>query len=172
MEDAQQSQDMAHLEGAPNSIFISYSRKDKKYLAEFHTHLALYVRKGAIMPWDDTKILPGSKWSVEINRALQAARIAVFLVSANFFASDFIARREMAPLLQAAQQKGVLILSVILSACAFEYSELGQFQAINDASMPLNQMTRAKRDVVWQKLARLIQKQLTTNTILDFSEDV
>jgi internalin A len=162
MEDTQQSQNIAHLEGAPNSIFISYSRKDKKYLEEFHTHLALYVRKGAIMPWDDTKILPGSKWAVEIDRALQTARIAVFLVSANFLASDFIATNEMTPLLQAAQQKGVMILSVVLSACAFKYSELGPFQAFNDPSTPLNQMTRAKRDVVWQGLARFIQKQLTT----------
>ncbi len=140
--------------GAPGSIFISYSRKDKKYLGELHAHLALHVREGAIVFWDDTRILPGSRWNDELKRAIQSAKIALFLVSADFFASDFIFHQEMGPLLQAAQEKGVEVLSVVLGACAFRDSELAQFQAINAPSEPLNQMSRGKRDVVWDRVAR------------------
>ncbi|GAC1661773.1 MAG: hypothetical protein PVS3B1_37360 [Ktedonobacteraceae bacterium] len=151
------------LEDAPGSIFISYSREDKNYLKELHVHLAHYVREGAVVYWDDTKILPGSRWKNELNDALRTAKIALFLVSANFFASDFIYDHEMGPLLRASQEKGVEVLSVVLGACAFKDSELSKFQAVNAPSEPLNQMSRGKRDVVWEKVARRCRDILAKN---------
>ncbi len=148
---------------APGSIFISYSRKDKRYLDELHTHLALHVREGAIVYWDDTRILAGSRWRDELNNALDTAKIALFLVSADFFASDFIFKHEMGPLLKAAQERGVVVLSVVLGACAFRDSELAKFQAVNAPSDPLNRMTRGKRDVVWERVARRCKDILAKN---------
>jgi hypothetical protein len=116
--------------------------------------LAHYLRDGAIRYWDDTHILPGSRWSDELRGAVQSAKIALFLVSADFLASDFIVKREMGPLLQAAQDKGVVVLSVIIGACVFKDTPLAKFQAINIPSHPLNQMPKGKRDVVWQQVAR------------------
>ncbi len=143
-----------------NSVFISYCRKDKKYLDELHAHLAHYQRAGIVGYWDDTKILPGSRWSDEIENALKSAEIAIFLVSADFFASDFIVEHEMTPLLKAAQDRGIMVLSVVLGSCVFKDTELGPFQAMNDPSDPLNQMSRGKRDVVWQGVAKYIKKAL------------
>ena len=143
-----------------NSVFISYCRKDKKYLDELHAHLAHYERAGIVTYWDDTKILPGSRWSDEINNALKSAVIAIFLVSADFFASDFIIKYEMTPLLQATQDRDIMILSVVLGSCVFTDTELAPFQAANDPAEPLNQMSRGKRDVVWRGVAKHIKKTL------------
>lgn len=143
-----------------NGVFISYSRKDKRSLDEFHSHLSHHVRSGQITYWDDTKIVPGSRWKVELKQALQSARIGVFLVSADFLASDFIATRELLPLLQAADKEGVIIMSIILSACVFQDTPLSQFQAINAPSNPLNLMPRGKRDVIWMQAVYLIKKAL------------
>jgi hypothetical protein len=143
-----------------NSIFISYNRKDEKYRDELQAHLAYYERIGKIVYWDDTKIKAGSRWKDEINKALQSTKIAIFLVSADFFASDFIAYEEIPPLLKAAQRDEVKVLSVILGACAFNDSELSQFQAVNAPSSPLNQMPRGKRDVVWHKVVKAIKEAL------------
>jgi hypothetical protein len=118
------------------------------------------VRIGVVTYWDDTRITPGNRWKVDLGKALQAARIGVFLVSADFLASDFIANRELRPLLQAAEQEGVVILSVILSACVFYDTDLAQFQAINAPSNPLNQMPRGKRDVIWTEVANFIKNAL------------
>lgn len=143
-----------------NSVFISYSRKDTRFLEEFHAHLSHHVRLGQIIYWDDTKIVPGSRWKVELKQALQSARIGVFLVSPDFLASDFIADHELPPLLEATDREGVVILSIILSACVFNDTELAQFQTVNAPSNPLNLLPRGKRDVIWMQAVNIIKRAL------------
>ena len=145
---------------ARTSVFISYSRTDKKYLKELHAHLAYYVRNEMISFWDDTMIKPGTQWREEIRKGLQSAKVAVLLVSAEFLASDFIANNELPPLLTAAAEEGVVILSVILRPSAFKHSALAQIQAVNVPSNPLCAMTRGKRDEVWAKVAEYIKDAL------------
>src|SRR5688500_7371659 len=99
------------------TVFISYSHADKEWLERLKRHLKPLVREGRVDCWDDTHIRPGDDWKQEIRNALDAAQVAVLLISADFFASDFIDENELPSLLAAAQAKGVRILPVILSAC-------------------------------------------------------
>ncbi len=143
-----------------NSIFISYSRKDKQHLNELHAHLAYHTRVGIFSSFDDSKIRPGDIWWDSINKALKSARVGVFLVSADMLASDFIFKHELRPLLDAAKQEGVIILSVILRPCSFNDTELAHYQAINAPSDPLSLMTPGKREEVWLKLVKRIREVL------------
>ncbi len=43
-----------------NLVFISYSRKDARWLEMLKTHLKPFERAGVINRWDDTKIEPGA----------------------------------------------------------------------------------------------------------------
>ena len=143
-----------------NRVFISYSHKDRHYLEALRTHLAPYIRNKTIEVWDDTQIPPGAQWRDEIERELQAANVAVLLVSADFLASDSIVNNELTPLLTAAKGRGVLILPVILRACAFDQTDLARFQAVNKSSNPLNTMTRAKQDAIWVRVTESIRDAL------------
>src|SRR6266699_6964941 len=100
-----------------NEVFISYSHKDKKYFERLQTHLRPFLRTEQVNIWDDTKIQPGMNWTEEIRHALDSAKIAILLISADYLASDFIAQNELPPLLLAARQKGTVILSIILKPC-------------------------------------------------------
>ncbi len=139
-------------------VFISYSRFDKRPLKELHAHLDHYSLMNEIDYWDDTKILPGSKWREEMRKALGATTVGVLLVSAEFLASDFILKNELPPLLMSARQNGTIILCVILRYCAFLDTKLEEFQAINPPSHPLSEMSRGKRDAEWLKVVKLIKK--------------
>ena len=143
-----------------DKVFISYNRIDKKFLDELHFHLAFYVRTGLITSWDDTMIWPGSNWRKDIAHAVDTAKIAVFLVDANFFASDFIEKFELSPILKAAEQHNVTVFSVVLGPCIFNDTPLGKYQTINPPSSPLNMMSRGKRDGVWVALAKAIKSEL------------
>jgi TIR domain-containing protein len=141
-------------------VFIGYSHKDKRFLNELRTHLAQHVRSGVVNAWDDTMILPGVQWREEITNALQSAKVAILLVSADFLASDFVARKEIPALLKSAEQEGLKILSVILRPCAFLDTELAQFQAVNTPSNPLSSMKPGGRDNIWTSVTVSVRKLL------------
>lgn len=142
---------------SPIGIFIAYSHKDKRFLKELRIHLAPYVRSGAVNAWDDTMIPLGAEWRQEITNALHSAKVAILLISPDFLASDFIARKEIPPLLKLVEQEGLKILPVILRPCAFLDTELAHFQAVNDPANPLSSMKPGERDKIWAGVATSVK---------------
>jgi hypothetical protein len=144
-----------------NRVFVSYSHKDNRWLERLQVHLKPLENLGALERWDDTLIEPGDRWREEIRRALELARVAVLIISADFLASDFIMKDELPPMLTAAEKGGATILPLIASSCRFEETEsLSQFQAVNHPSKPLDAMRKPKREEVFVKLVRLIENAL------------
>lgn len=140
-----------------DSVFISYSPEDRKYLEELQDHLAFYKRTSNLKVWDNTQIRGGADWRRETEEALLSTKVAVFPISADYLASDSIAEGELATLLASARQDSVTILCVIVGYCSFKDSELAQFREVNDASNPLDTMSRAQRNKVWGQVVQLIQ---------------
>lgn len=140
-----------------NRIFISYSREDRVWLEKLQTMLKPLVKKGTISVWDDTQVFPGEQWKEEITKALEAANMAVLLVSANFLASDFIAKHELPKLLSAAKQKGLKIIWIYLSSCLYEDTEIADYQAAHDISRPLNSLAEAEQNKVLLQIGKCIK---------------
>lgn len=146
------------MSGSRTQIFVSYSHADGDWLKRLQVHLKPLERAGSIEWWDDTKILPGMVWRDEIEKALAAAHIGVLLVSADFVASDFIAKNELPPLLAAAQDRGLTILSLIVGPSQFEnMPELSRFQAVNPPSQPLIGLSKAEQETILVTLANRIR---------------
>lgn len=145
-----------------NHGFISYSHADERWLKRLQVHLKPMERDGAVTWWDDSQIKPGMDWREEISRALERAKVAVLLVTADFLASDFINKYELPLLLAAAEHRGTLILPVIISDSVFEQTpSLSCFQAVNPPSRPLSGMPRDQREKVFAGLRRRIKDALT-----------
>lgn len=138
-------------------VFVSYSHNDKEYLADIQRHFKPFLHQ--INFWDDTKILPGQKWKEEIRSALENTKVAILLISTDFFGSDFIATNELPPLLKAAEENGAVIVSVIVKPCLFEeFNELNQYQALNPPSKPIIKMVFAEREELYVNLVRQTKK--------------
>jgi hypothetical protein len=139
-------------------VFISYSHQDISWLERLQVHLKPLERDFSLDIWDDRKIQAGSKWLEEIERAIQSAKIALLIVSADFLASDFIAEDELPPLLDAADKDGAVIMPLIVSPSRFKsIKSLSQFQAINDPSKPLINLTRGEQEEVLVKVSENIE---------------
>jgi hypothetical protein len=151
----------ADQQDARQHVFISYSHHDKVWLDRLRVHLRPLVRDGLIDVFDDTKIKPGARWSEEIKAALEKARVAILLITADFLASDFIAEDELPPLLKKARAGGATILPVIVNACGFRREKkLSEYQAVNDPNKPLAALTLAESEQVFAAVAEAVVEAL------------
>jgi hypothetical protein len=140
-----------------NKVFVSYSHSDSKYLNELKRHLNPIASK--IGYWDDTYIKAGQEWDKEISQAINAAKISIMLISADFFNSKFIQSKEFPILLRKANEKGATILFVYLKPCLIEdYPELCQYQSIHDLKYPVATLDELERDNIWMLLAKRIKE--------------
>jgi TIR domain len=145
-------------------VFISYSHADEDWLDRLRIHLRPLERDYGIDIWDDRKIRAGSKWREEIEKAVSSAKVAVLLVSASFLASDFIAKDELPPLLNAAEEEGATILPVIIGACRFlRTSSLCRFQAVNDPATPLINLPNYAQEALLEKVSEAIEASLQSS---------
>lgn len=143
-------------------VFISYSRKDKRWLEKVQTMLKPLQRKVSVTFWDDTKIKAGTIWGEEIQKALESAKVAVLLVSPEFLASDFIAEYELSPVLKAAKKEGLTIMWIAVSASWYEETDIANYKATNDPSKPLDSLRRPDVNEQLVKICKQIKEALNS----------
>ena len=142
-----------------NKVFISYSHQDRPYLDIIARHFG--PLKDRITFWDDKKIIPGQEWEHKIKQAISEAKIALLLLSADFFNSDFILKKEISPLLEAAKKDGATILFIVLKPCLLdEYPEIMKYQGMNAPSRPFIRMNEADQEELCVSLVTQIRDTL------------
>lgn len=146
-----------------DQIFVSYSHRDKRWLEELVVTLAPLTRKRKIIVWDDTKIGIGAKWRSEITKALRRAKVAVLLVSRYFLHSEFIAKNELPPLLDAAEKDGLVIAWIAVGFSSYEETNIADYQAANDPARPLNSLSESETDFTLVKIAKALDRILDGN---------
>jgi hypothetical protein len=114
-----------------DQIFLCYSRKDTEWLDRVQVHLRPLERAGVIDLWSDRRIEAGDMWRKELAAALARARVALLMVSADFFASDFIHSEELPPLLAAAEEGGCRVIPLLVRPSIFSrVPELSRFNSM------------------------------------------
>jgi len=121
------------------TIFVSFSHQDEPWKDRLVTHLRVLQRQGLLDLWDDRRIGAGADWRREIRQAMDRARVAVLLVSADFLTSEFILGEEVPRLLQRRDEEGLRVFPVIVRPCAWQRVEwLARMQARPRDGRPLS----------------------------------
>ena len=144
------------------NVFVSYSHKDKAWLERVQVHLRPLARDGKLDLWDDTGIKAGQRWREEIKAALARADVAILLISADFYASDFIAKNELPPLLEAARsERGLVVAGVHINYSRFDRDEvLSEYQTVNTPNRPIESRSKPNQEKAFDALARRIEELL------------
>ena len=102
------------------TVFISYSHLDEEWKDWLVRHLAVSQKQGHLELWHDRMIGAGEDWERQIQEAMNAASVAILLVSANSLTSDFILRDEVSRLLDRRAREGLRIFPVVIKPCDWE----------------------------------------------------
>ena len=123
---------VAVLDAPPSQLrlFVSYSRKDTALKVQFDTNLKIMAAHKLIIPWTDNRLAGGEEWHKEIQEAIEAAHIIVFLVSKDFLASDYIRTNEMPLAMAKAEAGDAVIVPVILKDCVWEPEPWSKYNAL------------------------------------------
>jgi len=147
----------------PDQVFISYAHEDAAWRQEFEGMLAPACARGLLELWSDKSIAAGESWSRDIDEALAHARIGLLLVSDHFLKSDFITNVELKRVLDSAQNGGIAIRWVPISASLYDVSPLNDIQACWDPGRPLDGLPTAEQKAAIKKICLEIVEEFGTS---------
>ncbi len=102
------------------SVFISYSHKDEGWKDRLVSHLGVLQHENILDMWDDRRIGASEDWLQKIQEAIDAASVAILLVSADFLTSKFILGEEVPRIMERREKEGLRIFPVIIRPCAWK----------------------------------------------------
>lgn len=140
---------------SPIDVFFSYAHKDEALRDELAAHLSVLRRQGEIRDWHDRQIGAGEDWRAAIGRNIEAARIILVLVSADFLASDY-GYAEMKRALERHQRGEALLIPILVRPFHdWKNSELGGLQALPANAKPVT--TWGNHDLAWDDVVKGIR---------------
>ena len=142
------------------NVFISYSRKDERYVRQLENVLAPLQRNNLIATWTDREISPGREWRREIELALENADIILLLVSPDFLASDYVQNQELQRALERHQSGSATVVPIILKPANWQVSPLSRLQALPRDARPVSEWQN--RDQAWLDVAQGLQRLISS----------
>ncbi|OBP16513.1 hypothetical protein A5320_03665 [Rheinheimera sp. SA_1] len=109
-------------------VFVSYAHEDLAYRQKLQQCLNPLIRENKIELWHDSMIDAGSCWDQEIKRKLEAADVAIVLISSSLLASNYVNNEEMPALLARHKSNLVDMVPVLLEACMYECWQANHLQ--------------------------------------------
>jgi|WetSurMetagenome_2_1015567.scaffolds.fasta_scaffold01787_7 hypothetical protein len=145
-------------------LFISYAHEDEDWRRLIESHLKVLTFGGLanLEVWSDTKLESGSDWKAALEEKMEAAGVAILIVTQFFISSDFILREELPYLLQRreANQK-LTIIPVLASPCAYEFvPTLSQMQFRTAGGLPLEAVPKYEQNTILKDLVKEVRKAL------------
>jgi serine/threonine protein kinase len=125
-------------------VFISYARKDARFMEEFRRMLQPAIGD-KIELWTDKNIEPGEDWNSKIEKAMKSSSIALLLVSDHFLDSSYIMKVELQSILEMQVSNGLKIHWVPLTRAFTERTQLNDLQASWDTNEPLAELSKPDR---------------------------
>ncbi len=100
-------------------LFYSYSHKNQKYRDNIEKSLKQLKHDGLLHEWHDRSIIPGTSISEKIRKKLEDSDICMFLISADFIASD-ACKNEWNSAKEISTKKHVYRVPIILEDCPWK----------------------------------------------------
>lgn len=138
-------------------LFLSYAHEDAAHARAVEKALSVLVGKGEIEVYADWRMNSGEIWRKKLKTFVRKCRIAIPLLSSDFFSSAFISEEELPTIVRQAGKDRMTILPLLVRDCAFElHDELGRLQLVNSPEKPLACLSVSQVEAELTKLTRQV----------------
>ncbi|MBX7243818.1 MAG: toll/interleukin-1 receptor domain-containing protein, partial [Bacteroidia bacterium] len=132
---------------APARIFISFTASDEEHLIKLENQFKPALRNKPVTIWHKGKMPFSEERFQVIEQELNQADIIILLVSADYLAEDEIWQHEFMPAYARLQKKKCVVIPVILSACAWQTTEISGLKVLPEINRAISQMPDT--DAAW-----------------------
>ncbi|MGB1204015.1 MAG: hypothetical protein ACPG5B_00125 [Chitinophagales bacterium] len=147
-----------------NKVYLCYSTKDNFHKNEIKKYFKPLLFKDAI--WCKDNIKAHEVKNEKIKQAISETKVAIFLVSTDFLASDFVMDKEVPAILKAVEKGHTFPLVIILKPCSFtDIPSLNKYQTVNPPTQEVSRMDENEKAALFVNLVRL------TMEILDYGKE-
>jgi hypothetical protein len=135
----------------PIDVFYLYSHKDEDLRAELAAHLAGLP---GINEWHDQRIGAGEDYRAAIEAQLNAARVILLLVSADFLASDE-READLKRALERHRSGEARLIPIVLRACSYKDMPFAALGVLPRGGKAVTSWPN--RDEAWREVAEAIR---------------
>lgn len=137
-------------------IFISYSKKDKRYKEALLNHLE--GLRGKIITWNDADLLAGEDWDERIKEELEQADIVLYLVSANSIATGYIKNVELPFIKERCESGECKLVPIIVSKCHWTALDFAKKNALPNKGVAVRDKSWGNQDEAWTTVVQQLEK--------------
>lgn len=146
---------------AAKRLIVSYSANDISFWTSLRRFLKPLEEKRLISVWDVTEIAPGANRRQVIQKELDAADMALLLVSQDYLNGDFNDKElALAELLGLAKGNGLALLWIAVGASTVDDTPIADYQPLHDPGTLLSKFAAADLDAellkIYKKLKELV----------------
>jgi predicted acylesterase/phospholipase RssA len=138
--------------GNRNQVFISYSDKDGEWLNRIQSFMKPLAEFTGIKTWNNTNMLSGDEEKTELSKAFTTAKVALFLVTANYL----VQTEEMLYFIEMSKKEKVSILWVSVSASMYKITPLADVECANNPDIPLDTLPVPEQNIEFTKICNKI----------------
>src|SRR5262249_54224419 len=100
-------------------VIVLHSREDARLQEELLLHVRATTQSGIVV-WSESDVTAGANVEDEVKTAIDAAKIALLLLSSSFLAQWLEARQHLFERLFERHKRGLALIPVVLRACPWE----------------------------------------------------
>ena len=137
-------------------VFLSYAHEDEDMKVQLDQHLSSLKETQMIETWNDREIFGGETWNEVIKKEIKEANIILFLISANFIASEHINTIEIPAAIKKHKNGKARVIPVYLRPCDIEGLPFDNIKGFPKNAQPVT--TFENMDVAFTEIAKGIRE--------------
>jgi predicted nucleotide-binding protein len=143
-------------------LLLICNHHDKKWLEKLSVHVKWLAPTALVEMWDERNTEVNQQWREKMEKAINSAKVIVYVASPDSLTVDYIATHELQPMLEEAREDGAKVLLVPVEPPKADVTGFDKFEWLSPPAKALSSMSRDNQDAYLNDLTYPIERALNS----------